>query len=337
MQTHKVLETIEWLGKKFEPVTEVLFAQLPHVLRGAKLASETGSTHAPLLIALHALGAIIEEVNNNLDAIRVLDAFKLESLHDKLFIIHTFDAALQATEGEPPTDVLRAYYAKISSPWHSMVSCALPLTSLTIPEDLQENSAGLLSIEVSDRPDLDVTVLHDVLKATIALYDAVGKAYSHEATALRVIKIESGSGFTVSVKGVADTVKEVKNLIVELWNKHRHKRADEIINHNRAVASSVEVLEHIETRIKNKSLQPEDGERFKRAIVNNTLTLFKNGALLTDIPHIEVVNNRQLLDGFNSQRLLSASEPEVIEGDTAASPRISSLKTKRPPSRKKPN
>jgi hypothetical protein len=171
-------------------------------------------------------------------------------------------------------------------------------------------------------------------RGAVSLYDAVATAYDHhDADPLTVVKIESGSGFTVSLKGAADIVREVKNLIVEIWSKHRHRRADEIISHNRAVALSIEVLEHIETRMKKKSLQPEDGERLKGAVVTNTLSLFKNGALVTEIPHIESVDNRQLLVEFNSPKLLSApasgSNSEELEHN-GPTPKV----TKRKPGRR---
>jgi len=74
------------------------------------------------------------------------------------------------------------------------------------------------------------------LKATIGLYDTMTALKSAAdglaeppLSTLAIVKIESGTGLTISFKGVADTVKEVKDLIIEMWSKHPHKRADEII------------------------------------------------------------------------------------------------------------
>ena len=104
---------------------------------------------------------------------------------------------------------------------------------------------------------------------------------------------------------MADTVKELKHLVIEIWTKHRHKRTDEIININSAVHSSIEVLAKIDGRVKKKEMDPESALRLKRAILNSTLNLFKEGALPADIPYIEIVDNRELLNAFTSPRLIS--------------------------------
>ena len=267
---------------------------------------------AEILPALYKIGAIVRDVSANPDAVQVLDAFGLDSLHDEAFLIDLFGAALHnsGSESTQTESTYRMYHEKIFAPWRQMIFSFEPFTSLVIPEELKtENDPRLLSLELTDRADLTVQSVIDVLKSTVNLYEALSRLGGHTADdmSFTIVKIESGTGLTISFKGVADVVKEVKNLITEMWSKHRHKRADEIINHNRAVSSSIQVLTEIEDRVKKHSLPPEDGERLKRAIISNTLTLFRDGALLVDIPHIEVVDNEKLLNGFRSPQLLIGS------------------------------
>jgi hypothetical protein len=77
------------------------------------------------------------------------------------------------------------------------------------------------------------------------------------------------------------------------------------------------LLEEIDRQVKNRSLTGEDGNRFKRAVVTNTLGLFKDGALIQDIPLTEQVDNEKLLNSFGP-KLLAA--PERPDGPTRTSP-----------------
>jgi hypothetical protein len=188
-----------------------------------------------------------------------------------------------------------------------MVSCVKPFRDLTIPADLLgERREEVLAINLSDRENLDLKVLAKVIREIEALYDSVNRVFGRtDAPPLQIVKIESGSKLRIDLKGLAETVKELKNAVLEIWSKHRHKKADEIIDQHRVVSSGIEVLTKIDRRVKKKELTNEDGARFKHAIVESTLGLFKNGALIDEIPATEVIDNVKLLDGF-AYRLLAA-------------------------------
>src|SRR5579875_1290079 len=315
MQVQQVIRTINWIRDSVRPVEEDLFAVLPEAL-GPR---DREGNEARMMLALHQLGAIIQDVRENPDAVQVLDAFGLSALHDNEFLVDAFRKAISKEKAVPAT--YQDYYKKIITPWRHMVSCVGPLSSLTLPIELQSaDDPSLLNVDVSNRAQLTPELIIDVLKATAGLYGAISRIHSGDASAgLAVIKIESGTKLTISFKGVADIVREVKDLVVEMWNKHRHKRPEEIINHNRAIASSIQVLTEIEDRVKKHTLQPEDGERLKRLIVHNTLTLFKDGALISDIPPIEIVRNVALLNDFSAPKQL-ASPARDESTETASDP-----------------
>jgi hypothetical protein len=131
---------------------------------------------------------------------------------------------------------------------------------------------------------------------------------------LEIIKLESGTGLRIDLKGLGEPIKEIKNLILEMWSKHRHKRVDEIVDHNRALASSIHLLEEIGRKVKKGNLTDEDGNRFKRAVVASALGLFKNGALIEEIPPVESIDNVKLLDGFGPKLLAAPPEEAADEG-----------------------
>jgi hypothetical protein len=135
-----------------------------------------------------------------------------------------------------------------------MVSCVKPLTALTIPAallvDLRED---VLAVNLSDRESLDLKVLAKVIGEVEALYDALNRVFGRAgAPPFQVIKIESGSSLRIDLRGLAETIKELKNAVLEIWNKHRHKKADDIIDQHRVVSSAIEVLTQIDQRVKKR-------------------------------------------------------------------------------------
>jgi hypothetical protein len=341
MQVQKVLHTIAWLIEVFEPITEMLLAELPGALRRPELPNDP--SRAELFRALHKAGAILTQVNANGDAVQVLDAFRLMNLRDAEYVVQIFGKALGSAPSAGPRPEYHDYLRSVVHPWNHMVSCLEPLGDLTLPAELrslnQGDEAAIFSVELTDRPELTVQPVLDVLEAITKLYQALGEIQAQkDIPPLTIVKIESGTGLTISFKGVADVVKETRKFVIEMWTKHRHKRVEEVINHNRAVASTIDVITRIEHRVKKHLLQPEEGERLKRAVVSNTLTLFRQGALLSDIPRMEVIDNNNLLDGFSSPKLLTAgheatdqanSEPQDAAGPPHTEHQAKSKQTQR--------
>jgi hypothetical protein len=318
MQTQRVLETITWIRHQFLPIEKLLFSVLPKITHGIEEEAEKkgnkeddlgGVTTGMFFQAIQSSGLLLAQVRNNPDALQVLDAFNLKALHEGDFVLNALSGPL-ASRGtrEGPNRESAQQLFQLRTAWKEMLGCIVPFTTLTVPAELRSGAETdhLLNLQIEDRPELSINTLSDVLKATTTIFEAIAKVYGHPEDRLGIVKIESGSSITLSFKGVADTVKEFKNLVVEIWSKHRHKRADEIINVNLAMESSIDVLTRIDGRVKKGSLDSETALRLKRAILNNTFSLFKDGVLLADIPHIEIVDNHQLLNAFTSPKLISA-------------------------------
>jgi hypothetical protein len=318
MQIQRVLSTIEWTHEQFEPIGDILFKVLPTQLREHMHVPQQprNEPSAELLEGLHRAGAVLQTVKANPDAVSVLEAFGLAALLDEKFLIN---ATMVATRGDEQTadKFYREYYSRVLELWNRTLFLAKSLTTLVIPEDLRSDKTGqLLSVELTERAELSPQTVMEVLKATTSLYDAIAAATlrKKEGTPpLTIVKIESGTGLTINFKGVGEVVKETKNLIIEMWHKHRHKRVEEIINHNRAVASSIDVIAKIDSQVKKHAVPHEEGERLKRVIVSSTLKLFNDGALIIDVPIMEVVDNGKLLSDFNSPRLIAAADSPAEE------------------------
>jgi hypothetical protein len=321
MQTLIVLRTIKWLESKFEPIEVVLFRVIPdasrHLRRPDRHADKpilnlNAELSTDVLRALHLSGAIVADVAANASALTVLDAFGLNDLADASFILKLFSSVI--SPGSPnATDANLIYAAR----WDHMIACCDPLSRLVIPQELQSDDAAdvVFTFEIDSSANVSPSLLVEVIQEVEKLYFGIAKIYElKEPPPLGLLKIESGSNVTLSFKGVAETVKELKNFVLEMWSKHRHKRADEIIGRNRALVSSIEALDQIDKREKKKALAPEDAGRLRHVVVHSVLTLFNDGALITTIPPIEIVDNRKLLEGFTSTKLLPPPRGQV-DGD----------------------
>jgi hypothetical protein len=316
MQTKQVLEIIRRIEGKFSPIYDAL-GKLQEALYRSTNARPPELALSVIEIS-YMFGDFIEGIQSDTDSVRVLEAFQLgESLLKREFWFGVASSISQpeADRGRPFPESWNAVHAAIFRPYDRMVSCVKPLTTLTIPPDLlSDQHEDVLAVNVSDRPHFDLKVLAKVIGEVETLYDSVNRIFGRaDAPLLQIVKIESGSSLRIDLKGLAETVKELKNAVLEIWSKHRHKKADEIIDQHRVVSSGIDVLTQIDVRVKKSELTNEDGVRLKRAIVQSTLGLFKTGALIDEIPPTEVVNNVKLLDGF-AYRLLAAPR-EDFEGD----------------------
>ena len=59
----------------------------------------------------------------------------------------------------------------------------------------------------------------------------------------------------------------------------------------------------IDRREKEGSLTPQDAKRLKHAIIQKTLGLLEQGALIAEIPNFETIDNAKLLEGFGTKLL----------------------------------
>jgi hypothetical protein len=140
---------------------------------------------------------------------------------------------------------------------------------------------------------------------------AVGELAAEPKLAL--IEVQSGSPtIRIDCKGLAEIVKELTAFIMEAWHKVRHKRAEELLEKNSALLSTLGVVEVIERRRSAGELGAEEAESLKRTLVESTLGMFGCNALPTEIHRREFVNNDKLLAQF-SPKLLTAGAQQVAD------------------------
>lgn len=191
--------------------------------------------------------------------------------------------------------------------------------ALTVPEELREtgphNDIITIEIRVSGERTTPLPHLVKVGEYLESLYLTIARSYGieHEGQ-LEILKVESGSQIRLDCKGVADVIAHLKESLIEIWNKFRHKRTDELLENNRALLASLAVVDAISTRERDQVIAREEAEQLRRAVVKASLGLLECGALISEIPDEEVVSNKNLLTAFSPKRLSAPAAPVASPG-----------------------
>jgi len=155
-----------------------------------------------------------------------------------------------------------------------------------------------------------ITILAKAIESLEQLYQAIAAAYQEDTSEiLRVVKIDSGSNIKIYCKGIDKVVKHLNDFFLEAWHKFRHKRAEELIENNRALISSVAAIQQVDNLLMKGAIDIEKSERLKYEIVNSTIKLFDSRALPGNIPTREQVDNLKMLDVFSPKLISEGSAP----------------------------
>ena len=209
--------------------------------------------------------------------------------------------------------------------------------ALIVPEELREagphNDIVTIEIRVSGERTTPLPNLVKVGEYLESLYVTIARSYGIEQEGqLEILKVESGSHIRLDCKGVADVIAHLKESLIEIWNKFRHKRADEVLENNRVLLASLAVVDAISARERAQVIEREEAEQLRRAVLKASLGLFECGALISEIPDEEVVSNKNLLTGFSPKRLPAPAAP-VAFPDAKASRPLRRVGTKKKPRR----
>lgn len=331
MQTITVIQTIEWIDSLYSAkAKETLFTQ--------RVRSDSDKVSSTLDVS-HELARISPIIANNKAAVEVLKAFELEQLADLNFGSKYAQATLSQKPGEG-RDIIFMMVGK----WRIMITAAKAYKELTIPAELanRESSDSIISIELQfDGVMPPALVLAKAINALEELYESIANAYQIDSReALKIVKIDSGSNVKIDCKGLGSVVKHLKDFFLEAWHKVRHKRVEEVIENNKALLSSLAVVQQVDSLVSSGSITHEDAERIKHRIISSTFSLLDNRALPGNIPNNENVDNIKMLDRFSPKLLNLRNDPneavETVDADVVTEPKKSPLK-KRINSPTKPN
>ncbi len=280
MRTLQVITAIRVIEKIYDNETK-------DAIFGGGLISAAQSNESDFLqrfiTATHELARASAVLQQNSDVIKVLKAFDLEPLIDRDFITNL---ALSASQGTG-SDKLISLLQMVVDPWRAMTGCTSALDSLTIPDDLRRAQAekNVISIELHYKeyhyPTLTETI--KVVDLLNQLYQVVAAIYGKANQAdLTLVKIDSGSSIRFDCKGIKELIQPIKAFMIEAWNELRHKGIDKLLGDNKAMLSSLPIMDQLAKREQDKSIDIEKAEQLRRKILGTTLGLFAQGARMSN-------------------------------------------------------
>ena len=255
---------------------------------------------------IHDAGRFAELVSRDAVAVDILRAFGLHFLTDRKKMLQWLEEHLSPGRRGSPDDSMEPGVPvgiPLANAWRAMNGSVDPIEKLTTPEEMQTPelpetfiSFELVSVAAENTP------LPRLAKASAfaeEAYETVCRAYQIKGSdTLAIVKIESGSLIRIDCKGIGEPIKHLKDLILEAWHKLRHKRAEEVLENNKAVLGSLAIMEQIKAREQDESLSAEEAEQLRRKVITSVCGLFECGALIAEIPSQETVENTKLLGRF---------------------------------------
>jgi hypothetical protein len=136
----------------------------------------------------------------------------------------------------------------------------------------------------------------------VHVLDAISKLYSVYATIngegendLIVLACDSGSDKSFDFLGMAKLMEQVKETIIQIWDRrvfYRQKHASECLS---LIAESLPIIKEIDDLEKSKSLGPEQAELLKRKVIDGATKFIQSGALIEEMEGESIHSPRQLM------------------------------------------
>ncbi|MGC2743466.1 MAG: hypothetical protein WA672_09775 [Candidatus Angelobacter sp.] len=300
-----VIRTIYWIKSQIPASVQEIFFSRMLVARHEKIAPEV------IFKVTHEMAAVSTIIKRNPDALAVLKAFGLLAMVDPDYISRIASSALSEKGASS-----REHYEQVVKPWETMMESTVPWQKLTTPAELlqKEMPQDLISIDIRvPEGSVPLPMLLGAVESLGSAYSAMARVYLPDSDAeakLQILSIQSGSAIRIDCKGLPEVVKHLKEFFLEAWSKVRHKRAEEVIERNSAVLSTLGVLDEIDARKKLGTLGDEEAETLKRTLVDSALGLFSCNAVLAETRPIDIVDNNKLLAQF-SPKLLGVGDSQA--------------------------
>ena len=314
MQTIQFIKTVRWIKDQFsEECHSLLFRG---DLRG--VPKEDSSVLPYYLRVTHELAAVWPVIESSALAIEILDVFDFGEL---LSNSTALDMAGKLFSKDGRSEI-NNWVGEIMTKWKILYGCLEPLERLTTPLAISEevDYDEILTIELRLKADIDppVKVISETLVVANGVYDDVCKLMCiDDKKTLKALYGISGSSFRFDLTGSGEPIKQLKKLIVELWDKCRHSEAEKLRKNITAAAEGLKLMQDIKEKRDKTIINDEDATKLTGKIIGGICKLFQNGATIREIDSVVTVSNQNLLEHFSERKLLPKPKPEVVEKKAA--------------------
>lgn len=363
MQPSRFFNVVRWLKKLLsaELQQNLLEGNVFRELRADSMEAISKSLRIVLDGALELSRSQVE-IHSNPDAEKVLTTFGLLNLGDPKWIAQLAQSAIMPFDVKNPVAAIHAI-AQLLDPvaikWRALTALAESAEKLLIPEAVlrEVDFDEILTVELTSDSDLasEARNIASLITELQELHALVARALGEEdVPSLKLIFAESGTPFRFDFKGSGEIIKELKNIMVEVWDRIRFRKQDGQHETNRVVVESLSVVKLIASQVNEGTLTEEEAGILKQSIIRSTISVFDSGALPREIPPTQTVANKQLVSARHPKQLTVSpssatseigahhSHTQVEEADAKSStphhktatgrthPAKSSVKTRKP-------
>lgn len=179
---------------------------------------------------------------------------------------------------------------------------AIKENSPDIPDVIKDKVLlNVIVIEEKDQFSSPLRLSH-LFESISEMYSVFAKIENESESDLIVLTCDSGSDKSFDFLGAAKIIEQVKETILEIWERKVFYRQKHMSNNIELIANALPVVERIEELKKSKTIEPEMAELLKREIISGATKFIKTGAI---IPELEAVSS-------HSPRQLMKPEPKLL-------------------------
>ena len=307
MRTIEFLSTSRWIFDQYTEETHSFFKSIERVSISSDSNTELLTSISKFLFdIISARSSIL----SNPIALDILNNFNMSILIDDMWQSEALTKIATINSNDPDNiiSIIRDM-SDLRKGWGALEFCLEPIRLLTIPDEIyqEEDFNDILTIEFDylDDNSPSISNIIDTLSCANSIYRSINRIFKNEeAKQLTAVYISSGSKFSFDFKGIAEPIKQFKELIVEAWQMIRHGKSDKLRSNSQAALESLAVVERIGELHEDGSLSSEEAHTLKTTLIDSTIKLFENGASIREIPNTETISNQALLSESVQPKLL---------------------------------
>lgn len=161
----------------------------------------------------------------------------------------------------------------------------------------KEVARGFMSVVLIEepnqlsRPDRLITALESVS----LLYGVSAELLGYRAETLSIIGCDSGSDKEFDFLGIASVMKDVKDVILSLWDRIVFFQEKKVETRIDLILKSLPILERIDELGQEKKIAPEQAELLRRNVLLGCTKFMDSGAIIPEIQSHTTHNPRLLM------------------------------------------
>lgn len=253
---------------------------------------------------------------------QIVEILKLQILGDTDFWIHAVTAPMEPPVIHTLYGALRFvddYLSKFLKLLETDAIQAARETSDKPPTEREGlNVLSVIVIENSKQLSRPIRLIN-ILESITLLYEANAILLNAPSESLSVIGCDSGSDKAFDFLGLANVMKNVKEVILSLWDRvvfFREKQMEVRID---LIRKSLPVVEHVSDLERQKKIDPEQAELLRRKLFEGCTKFMESGAIIPEFQDRAIHNPRVLMSPQPKLLTRRASDGGETEGSDGES------------------